>query len=63
MNHSTGMHVQSSVLPTVFKQKLMPYHNKPPHLYELPKIQRPEIPSRATVAHPVMILLVLFSGY
>jgi hypothetical protein len=31
------------------KPKLNPYHNKPPHLHCLPKIQKPDTPLRPTV--------------
>jgi hypothetical protein len=31
------------------KHKRTPYHSKPPHLYGLPKIHKPESPLRPTV--------------
>jgi hypothetical protein len=39
-----------SVLSTVLKRKLTPYHSKPTHLYRLPKIHKPDIPLRPTVS-------------
>jgi hypothetical protein len=36
----------SKHIPIDLKHKLTPYHNKPPHLYGLPKIQKPDIPLR-----------------
>jgi hypothetical protein len=39
-----------TVLPTEMKQKLTPYHSKPPHLYGLPKIHKPDIPLRPIVS-------------
>jgi hypothetical protein len=33
-----------SVFSTKLKQKLTPYHSKPPHLYGLPKTHKPDIP-------------------
>jgi hypothetical protein len=39
-----------SVLPTDMKWKLTPYHSKPPHLYGLPKIHKPDIPLRPVVS-------------
>jgi hypothetical protein len=38
------------VLPAALKHKLTPYHSKPPHLYGLPKIHKPDIPLRSTVS-------------
>jgi hypothetical protein len=38
-----------TVLPTALKHKLTPYHSKPPHLYGLPKIYKPDIPLRQIV--------------
>jgi hypothetical protein len=39
-----------TVLPATLKHKLTPYHNKPPHLCGLPKIQKPDIPLRHIVS-------------
>jgi hypothetical protein len=39
-----------TVLPTEVKRKLTPYHSKPPHLYGLPKIHKPDIPLRPIVS-------------
>jgi hypothetical protein len=39
-----------AALPTGLKHKLTPHHSKPPHLYGLPKIHKPEIPLRPTVS-------------
>jgi hypothetical protein len=38
-----------TALPTGLKHKLTPYHNRPPHLYGLPKIHKPDIPLRPIV--------------
>jgi hypothetical protein len=35
-----------TVVPTALKHKLTPYHSKPPHLYGLPTIHKPDIPLR-----------------
>jgi hypothetical protein len=32
-----------TTLPVSVKHKLTPYHSKPPHLYGLPKIHKPDI--------------------
>jgi hypothetical protein len=39
-----------TVLPAEVKRKLIPYHNKPPHLYGLPKIHEPDLPLRLIVS-------------
>jgi hypothetical protein len=39
-----------SILSTDLKRKLTPYHSKPPHLYGLPKIHKPDIPLRPIVS-------------
>jgi hypothetical protein len=39
-----------TVLPTETKRELTPYHRKPPHLYGLPKIHKPDIPLRRIVS-------------
>jgi hypothetical protein len=39
-----------SVLPMALKRRLTPYHSKPPHLYGLPKIHKPDIPLRPIVS-------------
>jgi hypothetical protein len=39
-----------TVLPVALKRKLTPYHSKPPHLYGLPKIHKPDIPLRPIVS-------------
>ena len=37
-------------LPTRVKQSLSPYYTKPPHLYGLPKIHKPDIPLRPIIS-------------
>jgi hypothetical protein len=39
-----------TALPTDLKRKLTPYHSKPPYLYGLPKIHKPDIPLRPIVS-------------
>jgi hypothetical protein len=39
-----------TVLPTDLKHKLTPYHSKPPCLYGLPKIHKPDIPLKPIVS-------------
>jgi hypothetical protein len=39
-----------TVIPASLKYKLTPYNIKPPHLYGLPKIQKPDISLRPTVS-------------
>ncbi|PNF14821.1 hypothetical protein B7P43_G06341, partial [Cryptotermes secundus] len=39
-----------TVLPAEVKRKLTPYHSKPPHLYGLPKIHKPDTPLRPIVS-------------
>jgi hypothetical protein len=39
-----------TVIPVALKRKLTPYHSKPPHLYGLPKIHKPDIPLRPIVS-------------
>jgi hypothetical protein len=39
-----------TVLPVALKRKLTPYNSKPPHLYGLPKIHKPDIPLRPIVS-------------
>jgi hypothetical protein len=39
-----------STLPIDLKHKLTLYHSKPPHLYGLPKIHKPDIPLRPIVS-------------
>lgn len=41
---------QKTALPTDLKYKLAPYHSIPPHLYDLPKSHKPDIPLRPTVS-------------
>jgi hypothetical protein len=36
--------------PTLLKHRLTPYHNKPPHVYGLPNIHKPNIPLRPIVS-------------
>jgi hypothetical protein len=38
------------IFPAALKHKLTHYHSKPPDLYGLPKIQKPDIPLRLTVS-------------
>jgi hypothetical protein len=40
----------TTALPTDLKRKLTPHHSKPPHLYGLPKIHKPDIPLRPIVS-------------
>jgi hypothetical protein len=39
-----------TALPTVLKHRLTPYHSKPPHLYALPRVHKPDIPLRPIVS-------------
>jgi hypothetical protein len=39
-----------TTLPIDLKHRLTPYHSKPPHLYGLPKIHKPDIPLRPIVS-------------
>jgi hypothetical protein len=39
-----------SVLPAEVKRKLTPQHRKPPHLYGLPRIHKPDMPLRLIVS-------------
>jgi hypothetical protein len=39
-----------TTLPNYLKCKVTPYHGKPPHLYGLPKVHKPEIPLRPIVS-------------
>jgi hypothetical protein len=39
-----------TALPTVLKHTLTPYHSKPPHLYGLPKVHKPDILLRPMVS-------------
>jgi hypothetical protein len=39
-----------TVLPAAWKYKLTSYYSKPPHLYGLPKIHKPDIPLRPMVS-------------
>jgi hypothetical protein len=39
-----------TALPTELKRKLTPYYSKPPHLYGLPKVHKPDIPLRPIVS-------------
>jgi hypothetical protein len=39
-----------TVLLFALKRKLTPYHSKPPHLYGLPKVHKPDIPLRPIVS-------------
>jgi hypothetical protein len=47
-----------TVLATALKHKLTPYHSKPPHLYRLPKIHKPDIPLR-----PIVVLCLACIPY
>jgi hypothetical protein len=42
--------MHKTVLRAGLKRKLTPYHSKPPHLYRLLKIHKPDIPFRPTVS-------------
>jgi hypothetical protein len=42
--------LDQTTLSTNLKHKLTPYHSKPPHLYGLPKIHKPNIPLRPIVS-------------
>jgi hypothetical protein len=39
-----------TVLPTDIEHKLTPCHSRPPHLYGLPKIHKPDIPLKPIVS-------------
>jgi hypothetical protein len=39
-----------TALPTELKLKLTPYYSKPPHLYGLPQVHKPDIPPRPIVS-------------
>jgi hypothetical protein len=40
-----------TALLTDIKCKPTPYHSKPPHLYGLPKVHKPDIPLRSIVSY------------
>jgi hypothetical protein len=53
-----------TALPTDPKHKLTPYHRKPPHLYGLPKIHKPDIslkPIVSSIGSPSYALPPVFS--
>lgn len=48
-----------AVLLVGLKAKTYPYHSKPPHLYGLPKIHKPDVPLRPTVKFHWLLALCL----